>query len=174
MERFVFWLAVAVFVTIFSYNQQKKKKRSAIQKNEPQKPETAAEEVVAPPVVSQHSDLEYYGEEQDGAEYIDLDNYAEEQDAGVYFDPESEGDYHFQSYSEALQEGISAFVETTNAASDLQQDNTFETPSVPPIHSRAHSGALPIDLQTAFIYDVILYPRFRLRRPAHYLQRKQC
>ncbi len=172
MSSFVLWLAVAVVVTIFSYNQQKKKKRSTIQKNEPQKPET---EVVAPPVVSQHSDLEYYGEEQDGAEYIDLDNYAEEQDVGVYFDPESEGDYHFQSYSEALQEGISAFVETTNAASDLQQDNTFETSSVqPPIHSRAHSGALPIDLQTAFIYDVILYPRFRVRRPAHYLQRKQC
>lgn len=170
MSSFVLWLAVAVVVTIFSYNQQKKKKRSTIQKNEPQKPET---EVVAPPVVSQHSDLEYYGEEQDGAEYIDLDNYAEEQDVGVYFDPESEGDYHFQSYSEALQEGISAFVETTNAASDLQQDNTFETPSVQPIHSRAHSGALPIDLQTAFIYDVILYPRFRVRRPAHYLQRNQ-
>ena len=165
MERFVFWLAVAVFVTIFSYNQQKKKKRSAIQKNEQQEPETAAQ-VVAPPVGSQHSDLEYYGEEQDGNEYIDLDNYAEEQDAGVYFDPESEGDYHFQSYSEALQEGISAFVETTNAASDLQQDDTSETSSVPPIHSRAHSDALPIDLQTAFIYDVILYPRFR--RPAHY------
>lgn len=170
MSSFVLWLAVAVVVTIFSYNQQKKKKRSTIQKNEPQKPET---EVVAPPVVSQHSDLEYYGEEQDGAEYIDLDNYAEEQDVGVYFDPESEGDYHFQSYSEALQEGISAFVQTTNAASDLQQDDTFETPSVPPIHSRAHSGALPIDLQTAFIYDVILYPRFRVRRPAHYLQRNQ-
>ena len=170
MSSFVLWLAVAVVVTIFSYNQQKKKKRSTIQKNEPQKPET---EVVAPPVVSQHSDLEYYGEEQDGAEYIDLDNYAEEQDAGVYFDPESEGDYHFQSYSEALQEGISAFVQTTNAASDLQQDDTFETPSVPPTHSRAHSGALPIDLQTAFIYDVILYPRFRVRRPAHYLQRNQ-
>ena len=173
MSSFVLWLAVAVVVTIFSYNQQKKKKRSAIQKNEQQKPETAAE-VVAPPVGSQHADLEYYGEEQDGAEYIDFDNYAEEQDAGVYFDPESEGDYHFQSYSEALQEGISAFVQTTNAASDLQQDDTFETPSVPPIHSRAHSGALPIDLQTAFIYDVILYPRFRVRRPAHYLQRKQC
>jgi len=173
MSSFVLWLAVAVVVTIFSYNQQKKKKRSAIQKNEQQKPEMAAE-VVAPPVGSQHSDLEYYGEEQDGDEYIDLDNYAEEQDAGVYFDPESEGDYHFQSYSEALQEGISAFVETTNAASDLQQDNTFETSSEQPIHSRAHSGALPIDLQTAFIYDVILYPRFRVRRPAHYLQRKQC
>lgn len=172
MSSFVLWLAVAVVVTIFSYNQQKKKKRSAIQKNEQQKPEKAAE-VVAPPVGSQHADLEYYGEEQDGAEYIDLDNYAEEQDAGVYFDPESEGDYHFQSYSEALQEGISAFVQTTNAASDLQQDDTFETPSVPPIHSRAHSGALPIDLQTAFIYDVILYPRFRVRRPAHYLQRNQ-
>lgn len=172
MSSFVLWLAVAVVVTIFSYNQQKKKKRSAIQKNEQQKPEMAAE-VVAPPVVSQHSDLEYYGEEQDGDEYIDLDNYAKEQDAGVYFDPESEGDYHFQSYSEALQEGISAFVQTTDAASDLQQDNTFETPSVPPTHSRAHSGTLPIDLQTAFIYDVILYPRFRVRRPAHYLQRNQ-